>query len=96
MAICKFDKSVTYGRKNLPSGVDLVTLMGQNAELEQTGDPAAGKSQATGSPGRAGLVRHPSLPGGRGSTERQTHFMVNLKNLQTSQIQFFNKADPPF
>ena len=22
-------------------GVDLVTLMGQNAELEQTGDPAA-------------------------------------------------------
>ena len=50
-------------------GVDLVTLMGQNAELEQTGDPAARESQATGSPGRAGLVRHPSLPGGRGSTE---------------------------
>ena len=50
-------------------GADLVTLMGQNAELEQTGDPAAGKSQATGSPGRAGLVRHPSLPGGRGSTD---------------------------
>ena len=79
-------------------GVDLVTLMGQNAELEQTGDPAAAKSQATGSPGRAGLVRHPSLPGGRGSTERQTHLMVNLKNLQiqTSPIKFFNKADPPF
>ena len=50
-------------------GVDLVTLIGQNAELEQTGDPEAGKSQATGSPGRAGLVRHPSLPGGRGRTE---------------------------
>ena len=50
-------------------GADLVTLMGQNTELEQTGDPAAGVSQATGSPGRAGLVRHPSLPGGCGRTE---------------------------
>ena len=38
-------------------------------ELEQTGDPADEKSQATGPPGRARLVRHPSLPGGRGSTD---------------------------
>ena len=51
-------------------GVDLVTLMGRNAEMEQKGDPAAGKSLATGSPSRAGLVRHPSLPAGRGSTDQ--------------------------
>jgi hypothetical protein len=55
--------------------------LSQNAELEQTGDPAAGVSQATGSPGRAGLVRHPSLPGGRGRTERvgtELSFQCNI------------------
>ena len=75
-------------------GVDLVTLMGQNAELEQTGDPAAWKSQATGSSGRAGLVRHPSLPGGRGRTESLT--ILGLKPyLRTNKsFHFFSRPDP--
>ena len=67
--------------------------MGQNAKLEQNGDPAAGKSPATGS-GRPGLVRHPSLPGGGRRSTGNVGLHAPLTNMYTSKLMYSANCVP--